>query len=664
MSQAQITLANEPPFRLGRIEISPPTREARGPDFHEVLEPRVLEVLIVLAQAAGAVVGRDELVTRCWDGRSVSDAVINRIISRIRRLAEKDEGASFAIETIAKVGYRLKRVSGGEDQPAVATAESGAQPLSAVSSPGGAPRSRARLIAAGALAVAVLLAGAFLGRAVLEGGQGGELATGQGIPTNVARIAIAPFAVADGTAPEREAARLIGESVVLALTERAMNIASPADAAEIGTDDPLGAATRLGARFLLSGTVRETDGHLSAVVRLEDVASRTVLWEHVFTATSARRLSAQTSVQTAFLMNWMLAGLDERNGSLPQGALPIFVRLCAVFVSQGNYRENIRLGRTLIAAAPDFAPGYQMITMPLAYASTQEPPDEAAAYVVEAQETAARALSIAPQNGMPYVGLSMIVQPQSDFRTRERLLRTGRDLSPNAALLASVLAELLSTTGRTSEGDSLSYVAAVLDPLDPRLLARRADRLLQAGKAADAAALMDRTAEAWPDVGDVRYARLMAYAYSGNTDGVAALLGDPATRPAFIQQEHIPCWTVALQSIAGQTQDRNAALDAMRRCAAAGALSENWHTHAMAALGVVDDVFARMEQGTTFLSSVNPFYPEFAGIRRDKRFLQVLADRGLLAYWYASDRWPDFCADPGLQYDCKAEAGRLAQAMR
>ena len=34
----------------------------------------------------------------------------------------------------------------------------------------------------------------------------------------------------------------------------------------------------------------------------------------------------------------------------------------------------------------------------------------------------------------------------------------------------------------------------------------------------------------------------------------------------------------------------------------------------------------------------------------------------LLDYWRSSDRWPDFCRDPKLPYDCKKVAAQLSPA--
>src|SRR5688572_14888557 len=116
-----VSLARTATFRLGAMEVRPATREVFREQAREVLEPRVMEVLVALAEANGAVVGRDELIARCWDGRIVSEDAINRVISRLRRTAEGVGGGSWTVETITKVGYRIAETG-------VATAPAGAPP--------------------------------------------------------------------------------------------------------------------------------------------------------------------------------------------------------------------------------------------------------------------------------------------------------------------------------------------------------------------------------------------------------------------------------------------------------------------------------------------------------------------------------------------------------
>lgn len=102
-----VKLGRIEPFRLGQVEVVPTTRQMIKGDRSETIEPRVMQVLVALAEANGAVVSREELFQRCWDGRIVGEDAMNRVISRIRHLAADVGTGSFEIETITKVGYRL-----------------------------------------------------------------------------------------------------------------------------------------------------------------------------------------------------------------------------------------------------------------------------------------------------------------------------------------------------------------------------------------------------------------------------------------------------------------------------------------------------------------------------------------------------------------------------
>jgi DNA-binding winged helix-turn-helix (wHTH) protein/tetratricopeptide (TPR) repeat protein len=99
--------------RLGRLTLDPPVRAIRRDDgASEVIEPRVMQVLLALAEARGEIVRRETLTERCWEGRVVGEDAINRVLSRLRRVAEGIGADSFRIETITKIGYRLVEVGG------------------------------------------------------------------------------------------------------------------------------------------------------------------------------------------------------------------------------------------------------------------------------------------------------------------------------------------------------------------------------------------------------------------------------------------------------------------------------------------------------------------------------------------------------------------------
>jgi DNA-binding winged helix-turn-helix (wHTH) protein len=104
---ARVDLAHEPDFALGPVKVFPARREIVGDGFQEVLEPRVMQVLVALARAQGEILSRDDLIECCWERVVVGEDAINRCIGRLRKTAEAS-GNAFVIETIPRVGYRLR----------------------------------------------------------------------------------------------------------------------------------------------------------------------------------------------------------------------------------------------------------------------------------------------------------------------------------------------------------------------------------------------------------------------------------------------------------------------------------------------------------------------------------------------------------------------------
>ena len=53
------------------------------------------------------------------------------------------------------------------------------------------------------------------------------------------------------------------------------------------------------------------------------------------------------------------------------------------------------------------------------------------------------------------------------------------------------------------------------------------------------------------------------------------------------------------------------------------------------------------------------FFTSTRAMRQDPRFIAFAAKFGLTEYWRTSSHWPDYCAEPGSPYDCKAEAAKV-----
>ena len=103
----RVDLTFEPDFHIGNLHVRPSAREVVCARTVEILEPKVMQVLVALSGAAGTIVTRDELLRKCWDGRIVSEDAINRVICKLRAVAELDGGRSFRIETVPRVGHRM-----------------------------------------------------------------------------------------------------------------------------------------------------------------------------------------------------------------------------------------------------------------------------------------------------------------------------------------------------------------------------------------------------------------------------------------------------------------------------------------------------------------------------------------------------------------------------
>jgi Tol biopolymer transport system component/DNA-binding winged helix-turn-helix (wHTH) protein len=71
------------------------------------LEPKVMKVLLQLAMAPGQVLSKERLIEAVWSNTFVSDDVLTRCISVLRREMHDDPHAPRYIQTIPKTGYRL-----------------------------------------------------------------------------------------------------------------------------------------------------------------------------------------------------------------------------------------------------------------------------------------------------------------------------------------------------------------------------------------------------------------------------------------------------------------------------------------------------------------------------------------------------------------------------
>ena len=94
-------------FRLGPWLVQPSQNTISIHGNTTRLEPKMVEVLVCLAENPGETVSKEQLIRKVWGDTFVTDDVLIRSISELRKALEDDPKAPRVIETIPKKGYRL-----------------------------------------------------------------------------------------------------------------------------------------------------------------------------------------------------------------------------------------------------------------------------------------------------------------------------------------------------------------------------------------------------------------------------------------------------------------------------------------------------------------------------------------------------------------------------
>ncbi|HKE49156.1 MAG TPA: winged helix-turn-helix domain-containing protein, partial [Rhodanobacteraceae bacterium] len=302
-SHDPVRLSDERDFALGDLDIHPSVSEAVRSGQRQHVEPRVMQVLVVLAGASGAVVSRAELIQRCWDGRVVGEAAINRCMSRLRALADRGDGSrSFHVETIARVGYRLQAPAGAVE----------------AATPDAPPKKRAALLALAGLAMAAAVT-------IVASTYGGASRA----PKNFAQlapdssIAVMPFKDVSQDADAAYFAAAIQDEILTRLAKiGSLKVISRTSAIEAAKQPGTLAdiARTLGVANVLEGSVQRSGDTVRVNVQLIRAATDDHLWAEAYD----RRLDDVLSVENdiAGSIATVLAAKITPGESLALAALP------------------------------------------------------------------------------------------------------------------------------------------------------------------------------------------------------------------------------------------------------------------------------------------------------------------------------------------------------
>jgi DNA-binding winged helix-turn-helix (wHTH) protein len=334
--RAPIVLAHEQSFRIGDAEFRPATREVRFAGQTSVIEPRVMQLLIALHRVGGAVVNKDDLLRSCWEGRVVGEDAINRVVSRLRGVAEKEAGRQFRIETITKVGYRLLSASGkaldaATDGPSRARQTASRRTIFS-------PRGPVAVAAAGLLLL-VPAAGAWLWLRPVPAAAHSMTVRLSSFRSLSADL---PATMRDSIEAEITAAFNVDGVIGVSTMPNPTPGTSPA--------------------YSLDGTIYRVGDAIRVITRFTNERSGVVLWSDSvdYTADQVSKVPHKIAVDAGTVVRCGLSGAATYRKPLPDPVLSNYMQYCREYWSHGG-SKTLRYAQLVVAAVPDFSWGWSAV---------------------------------------------------------------------------------------------------------------------------------------------------------------------------------------------------------------------------------------------------------------------------------------------------------------
>src|SRR5262245_32734507 len=94
-------------YEFDRFRLDPHERLLLSEGQRLRLEPKDLEILLVLVENRGHVVGKEQLFEKVWPGTFVEEGNLARHISVLRQALGQGQKGQQYIETVPKRGYRF-----------------------------------------------------------------------------------------------------------------------------------------------------------------------------------------------------------------------------------------------------------------------------------------------------------------------------------------------------------------------------------------------------------------------------------------------------------------------------------------------------------------------------------------------------------------------------
>lgn len=287
------------PFLLEGRRCDPAGRRVEiGDDVVEV-EPRVMAVLVALAERQGETVRRQELIDAVWDGAPGADQSLNNAISLLRRALEDTDADHRLIQTVPKQGYRLCAPVEPETDPAAPPPPTAPRniELAQARKVGAYANTWRGAILAGVMAALVIVIGAIVSLQRQPAIETANADSPAEIDPN--SIAVLPFANMSADPDNAVFSDGLAEEILTALAQvDSLKVAARTDSFQFRGEESSIAdiAKRLRVANVLEGSVRREGERLRVTAQLISASSGAHLWSSTYDREAEDILAIQQDI--------------------------------------------------------------------------------------------------------------------------------------------------------------------------------------------------------------------------------------------------------------------------------------------------------------------------------------------------------------------------------
>jgi DNA-binding winged helix-turn-helix (wHTH) protein/TolB-like protein/tetratricopeptide (TPR) repeat protein len=617
------------------------------------LTPKALDTLLVLAQAAGHVVDKDELIKRVWPDTFVEEGSLTRNISAIRHALGGGAGwvdDTTYIETVPKRGYRfaVAAVSTGSIQQGV-TDEPSADAASGAKAPdwprwfawvrvGRPPLWRAAvLVGMVALAVAVAL---WFGRGA---GARADTAVSGSVSGAISAVAVEPFRVIGMTGDADALGAGMADVLVTRLERMSRASSRPLRVVQLESApnrDSLDVARRLGIDVLVDASVQRDGDRIRVTARLLRVGDGSPLWADTlddrFVDVFALQDSISRRIGEALLLRISddsgTGGRHPRYGTASVEAYEHYLRGRYLW-SRHSLDDASRAMREFEAAlALDNTYAEARVGIADCYLQALESGVRATAESLKrAESTALEALTLDAGLADAHVTLARVKSLMWRWADADAEFKVALSIDSGQARTHQMYAaSVLIPLGRVNEAIGEFRRALETDPLSVSIGSNLGAAFHYARRYDEAIAQHRKTLALEPDFEPAHYDLGMSYEQAGQFDQAEAEFNKALKQPS-IEPVVLACLAHA-QAAAGRQADATRTVRKLNAIARQRDVSPYL-------LALVDLGFQRYDQAIAHLKQAYaerfPFVPwinvdpRFDPIRQDRRFIDLLRRVGI-----------------------------------